>query len=373
MLLICPNCRSGLQVPDGTTALVRCPACTQVFSPAAGAAPAEEPKAPKPAAPKAKGAAKAGPKPEPKLENRDFDPPDPEEDKKRRRKPRRDPDDDSLSPAERAARRAAFSRAAWGCKLIWISFALFMLSMALVIVFFFQSAFLAPLPLLITLAGLIGLVNWLLAAAGVGLCLTGPRAPGHLGYGIAAAAAVLLHLGFLLILVAGGREASVGKATEEAGGAAGNARWGLLPTRLDATMFYLTAAAYRDAQGAVPKGPMTLSMITGVLEMTRTVCILMLLSRLARAALDEDLAHKCTRAAGIASAGPGAIALLIFLFVGAMIETSAGTGTFTMILFATVNMSAYAIVNATIFPALMAAREVTDACEEPYQSLVPQL
>ena len=37
-----------------------------------------------------------------------------------------------------------------------------------------------------------------------------------------------------------------------------------------------------------------------------------------------------------------------------MIETSAGTGTFTMILFATVNMSAYAIVNATIFPALMA-------------------
>jgi hypothetical protein len=370
VLLTCPNCRSGLQVPDGTTALVRCPACTMVFSAADGAAPAEEPKAPrKPAAPKGKVAAKAEPKPE----NRDFDPPDPEEDKKRRRKRRRRPDDDSLSPAEKAARRAAFTRAAWGCKLIWVSFALFMLSMALIIVFFFQSAFTAQLPLFITLAGLIGLVNWLLAAVGVGLCLTGPRVPGHLGYGIAAAAAVLLHFAFLLILVAGGREASIGKTTEDAGGAPGNARWGLLPTRLDATMFYITAVAYRDTQGATPKGPMTLSMIIGVLEMTRTVCILMLLSRLARAALDEELAHKCTRAAGIASVGPGAVALLIFLFVAAVIETNAGTGTFTMVLFATVNMSAYAIVNATIFPAFMAAREVADACEEPYQSLVPQL
>jgi LSD1 subclass zinc finger protein len=33
MLLTCPDCRSGLEVPDGTTALVRCPACQKVFNP----------------------------------------------------------------------------------------------------------------------------------------------------------------------------------------------------------------------------------------------------------------------------------------------------------------------------------------------------
>src|SRR5262245_45592420 len=38
MLLTCPTCRSGLEVPDGTTAMVRCPACKRVFSPADGVA-----------------------------------------------------------------------------------------------------------------------------------------------------------------------------------------------------------------------------------------------------------------------------------------------------------------------------------------------
>ena len=42
MLLTCPKCQSGLQVPDGTAAMVRCPACKTVFSPAEGAAPEAE-------------------------------------------------------------------------------------------------------------------------------------------------------------------------------------------------------------------------------------------------------------------------------------------------------------------------------------------
>ncbi len=184
--------------------------------------------------------------------------------------------------------------------------------------------------------------------------------------------AVAIHLVFLLALVNQGKESSIGKVADAAGGT-DNARWGLIPTRLDATMFYLTAVVYSDTQGATPKGPMTLSMITGVIEMTRTVCIMMLLSCLARAALDEELAHKCTRAAGIASAGPGAIAVLFFLFVAALIETNAGLNTFAKVVLVTVNMGAYSIVNATILPAFMAAREVTDACEEPFQSLIPQL
>ena len=372
MLLTCPTCRSGLEVPDGTDALVRCPACKTVFAPADGAPPEEveeEEKPRKKARAKGKGAA-----PEPKSENRDFDPTT-EEDDKKRKKQRRKPADAAAdrTAEEKEARRAAFLRAAWGARLIWISFALFILSMVLIIVFFFQSAFTDPLPVLVTLAGLLGLVNWLLAAAGVGLCLSGPRAPGHWGYGIAAAAAVAVHLIFLFALVNQGKEFSIGRAADAADGSANNARWGLLPTRLDATMFYLTSVVYSDTQGVTPKGPMTLSMITGVIEMTRTVCILMLLSCLARAALDEELAHKCTRAAGIASAGPGAIAVLIFVFVAAMIETNAGLSTFAKIVLVTVNMGAYSIVNATLLPALMAAREVDDACEEPFQSLIPQL
>ena len=41
--LICPHCRSGLAVPDGTTALVRCPTCQTVFAPADNLAPEPEP------------------------------------------------------------------------------------------------------------------------------------------------------------------------------------------------------------------------------------------------------------------------------------------------------------------------------------------
>ncbi|MBN9118703.1 MAG: hypothetical protein J0I06_06025, partial [Planctomycetes bacterium] len=126
-------------------------------------------------------------------------------------------------------------------------------------------------------------------------------------------------------------------------------------------------------QGVTPKGRMMLSMITGVSEMVRTVLIMMLLSCLARAALDDELAHRCTRTAGVASGGPGLLALLIFFFFAFLIETNAGLNTFTLILFATVNMGVYSIINGTIFPAYLAARDVVDACEEPFQSLIPDM
>ena len=74
MLLTCPTCRSGLEVPDGTTAMVRCPACKTVFSPAAGITPPPEPDDETEETPRPKKAAK---KPEPApdpAENRDFDP-----------------------------------------------------------------------------------------------------------------------------------------------------------------------------------------------------------------------------------------------------------------------------------------------------------
>lgn len=381
MLLTCPNCRSGLQVPDGTTAMVRCPACKTVFSAADSPPPEPEPE-PEPEKPKVRVVARKTPraeeekpKPKPKEaekkpENRDFDPVT-EEDRKRKKKRKRD--DDGMTPEEKKERKRAFERAAIGAKLIWISLVVFMLSMVLILIFFFQAAFVQPDPVFITLAGVLGLLNWLLAAVGVGLCLSGPRAPGHWTYGVSAAVAVGVHLIFLAVLVSQGKEASIGKTTDEVHGTTDNAKWGLVPTRLDATMFYLTSILYRDNQGATPKGPMVVSMICGVIEMTRTVLIMMLLSCMARAALDEGLAHKCTRAAGVASGGPALVGLLMLVFVAVIIETNAGLNMFTLILFVTVNMGAYAIIIGTVMPSFMTAREVNDALDEPFQSLIPQL
>lgn len=387
MLLTCPMCRSGLEVPDGTTAKVRCAACKTVFSPAAEVEDEPTP-APKPRTRREEPGEDERPKKRPAKpktkakeeqdENRDFDPVT-EDDNRRTRKARRaarERGDKDLPPEEKAARRAAFDRAAWGARLIFISFALFMLSMLFIIAFFFQlglSKMMTPKPVFITLAGLCGAIGWTLSAIGTILCLSGPPVPGHYGFGWAAVGAVVLHLVFLLALVAQNSEYSVGREIDRTTGENQFGRWSMLATRLDATMFYMTAAVYPNEQGATPKDPLAFSMFTGLMEMVRTVLILMLLSSLARSALDNDLAFKCTRAAGIVSGGPVLVALLMFAFVATVIETGASVNMFTQILFAVVNMGVYAILMGVTLPALLVAREVTDACDEPFQSLVPQL
>jgi len=404
MLLTCPTCRSGLEVPEGTTALVRCPACKTVFSPADGlASPEPEPEEeeverPKPArkaarpAPRksadeddedekprkktAKKKAKAKDEDEEnedkedKAKNRDFDPEDPEE-SQRRKKKRRSDLDDKFSPEEREALRRAFDRAAWGCKLIWISLALFMLSMVMILAFWFQAAIPSAgvSPGYVVAAGVIGAIGWALAAVGVGLCLSGPRSPGHWGYGIAAAVVTVLHLLLLLILVTKGKDYSPGRVADRNGPAE---QWGLVPTRLDAVTYYLTVLVYKD-QELIPKGELNFSIVVGLLEMIRTTLILMLVSCLAQAAGDKELHHKCTRAAGFASFGPGFMALGMLAFAVAITETRAGVNDFTKIIFTTVVMGTYSIINATILPCFMAARETAEACEEPFQAQQPKL
>jgi len=385
VLLTCPTCRSGLQVPDGTTAMVRCPACKTVFSPAAGLAPPEpEPEDEEPKRrkrrededdddekPRKKKSARDDTETSDAVaetENRDFEPGyfDEKPKTKRRRSP---DDDDSLTPAERAALKAAFARGAIGCKLILLSLALYMLALTLIIIFWFHTAFTEPNPAYIIGAGAIGLINWIVGAIGVGLCLSGPVAPGHWRFGIAAAVATALHLILLAVLAGQGRETSPGREADPTGPAV---KWGLLPTRLDAVTFYLTLIIYQD-EDIIPKGEMRLSIVVGVLEMMRNVLILMLISSLARAAGDEDLAHRCTRGAGFACFGPGTLALCMLLFSVAIIETNAQTGTFAKIIFTTVRMGTYAILLGTLFPGLMAVRETADACDEPFQSSLPKL
>lgn len=367
VLLTCPTCRSGLEVPDGTTAMVRCPACKTVFSPAAGVTPPpvvatkEEPR------PKRHAKKKPEPQPEPDV-NRDFDPSQFEHQPRKKRR-HFDDSDDSLSPEERAALRSAFSRAAIGCKFIAGSIALFMLSMMLIIAFWFQAALADPSLAFIMAAGAIAIMSWGLGAVGIGLCLTGPPAPGHWGYGIAAAVAAVLHLVLLAILVGAGSDYSVGREADKDGA---NARWGLLPTRLDAVMFYPTLIVYKDEE-IIPKGRMTFSIVVGVAEILRNVLMMMLVSCLARAAGDEDVAHNCTRAAGFACFGPGALAVALLLFAVSMVETNAQSGDLGKVLITTVRMGTFAVINGAIFPSFMAAREAADACGEPFQNRLPRV
>ena len=397
MLLTCPKCRSGLEVPDGTTALVRCPACKTVFSPAGGAAPEpeeeeteeqeeekprpqakprapardeeEEDDAPRRKGDKAQGKTQKDEDEDPQERNRDFDPVTEEEDRKRKRK-KRQRDYDSLDPEEKAQRRAAFQRAAIGAKLIWVSFVLFMLSNALTFIYYFQGRYIAPLPILLILAGLMGFLQWILAALGVGLCLSGPVAPGHWTYGIPAALVVVVHLYFLFALVASGRDFALIRV-DDADGSYRVAR--LMPTCQTMTMFYLTSLLYPDTAFAMQAGA-GLAMITGLVEMVRTVLILMLLSCLAHAALDNDVAHECTRARGESIRRPRVDgALVILAFFAFKIETNAGDSVFMRVITYMVIRGVYTILILLMLPAYMAARNAADACDEPFQSLIPKL
>jgi hypothetical protein len=401
MILTCPTCGSGLEVPDGTSAYVRCPACRAVFAPPAEP-PAELPAGPPPApvptptraervkpprsrrptgsrtdededneapghSPPPQAPTRAAAKPE----NRDFDPPDPEEVVERKSKRGRKRGVSKLSAEERDALLRAFRRAAHGSRLLMISFGLFMLSMVLIIGFYIQSAFPAiqQTPEFVSAAGAVGAIGWVLGAIGVGLCLSGPASPGHWMYGTAAAGATALHLLLLVILAAQGTDYSPARSLDPDGPAR---NLGLIPTRLDAVTFYLTKLFYPDLE-FVPKGEMAFSIVVGLIEIIRTTLILMLLSCLAQAAGDRELSHQCTRAAGFTSFGPGFMALGMFLFAVVMAETRAGQGGFAKVLFVTLVMGTYAILMGCLFPALMAAREVTDACDEPYRSQITDL
>jgi LSD1 subclass zinc finger protein len=382
VLLTCPTCRSGLAVPDGTSAMVRCPACKAVFAPADGLAPPdpepEEKPRKKPARrsrddddeddrPRRKRAARDADGDE----NRDFDPGDPGDDKKHRKKRRRDDEDDGLSPEERAALKSAFARATWGCRLVWLSFGCFILSMFFVDIFWFLGAIpaIGTDPGIIVTAGVVGALGWAMGAVGVGLCLSGPASPGHWGYGITAGVLTVVHLVMVLAVAVQGKEYSGGLVVDPGGPAS---HWGLVPTRLDAVTYYLTVLAYKDVD-FVPKGKLNFSIVVGVVEILRTTLVLMLLSCLALAARDKEASYRCTRAAGYASYGPGFMALGMLAFTVLLVESRAGVSDFTKIIFTTSVMGTYVILAGCMLPGFMASHDVTDACEFPFQSDIPQL
>jgi hypothetical protein len=301
-------------------------------------------------------------------ENRDFDPGDPDEKpRKRRRAPE---DDDEEAAEERAALKRAFMRAAWGAKLIWISLLLFMISMLMIVGFWFEAAFGIYSGFFLVLAGMVGLANWLVALVGIGLCLSGPPSSGHWGYGISAVVATAIHLILLLILV-GQTGEGMDKRVIDSQGSLGAQKWAQIPTRLDTITVYLPAILFAD-QDLVPKSTILLSVFVGVAEMVRIILIMMLLSCLAQSAGDVELSYACTRAGGTASLSPGLLSVFMTLYIGILIEASA-QGTFFRIIFMTVQMGIYAILCGTMMRAMSASRDVSEACEEPFQSQLVHL
>jgi hypothetical protein len=262
-----------------------------------------------------------------------------------------------------------------------------MISMTLIALFWLHlpaSRWTDPMSGFIVAAGVISIIYWALAPIGVGLCLSGPVSPGHWGYGIGALVACLLHLLLLIILVSQANEFVPGKMVGKSDSNDGmRVQWWVLPTRLDALASYLALAMYHD-EIEVTKKALTLSIVVGLAEMMRNIFLLMLISCMARAAGDEDLSDDCTRAAGFASFGLGILAVLILILMMVLVETkmlliamnrmsdAAGNMIFGLIYLST-TVGVYLIIIRMMFPSLLACRDAAEACEEPFQSQIPQL
>lgn len=407
MLLTCPSCRSGLQVPDGTTAYVRCPGCKAIFPAAAGLAPVlvtpppsagtgtrppfgqaaapPPPKAkpaPAPPPPKAKPAPPGGlrpplanPRPGPSPDRfrpqgpRPADEPDVDTSPPPPARRQRYDDPDGLTADERADLRAAFGRGMWGSRLIALGFALQGVALLIVVLFLARNAIWGPAPGLLVAAGVAGLAAWAVGAVGVGMALAGPASPGHLGFGIGAAVAVGVH-GILLMALVSQRPERTGLMGQVPVAQAD--LWGQLPTKFDAVTLYLAIAAYPEEQFLIRR-TVGLAIAVGVAELVRLIFVTMLLSCLARAAGDEEVVHRCVRAGGIGSLGPGTLAVVMFLLFGLLVESGAIERDVGTIVVSVAVMGVYAILGGLLVPALMAARDTADACEYPFQTAVIDL
>ena len=377
MLLTCPTCQSGLQVPDGTTAHVRCPTCRTVFAP--GAEPAPPPAPPPPVAaptrPTRHPPREAAPPPRRRTRREREPEPEPDDDDRDREDdaPRRRPAPaDGLTAEERRSQQAAFERAAWGCKLISLSLGLYALSMVLISFFFIRAALASDVdPALLSAAGALGLINWIVGAVGVGLCLSGQPSPGHWRFGITAAVVVVVHAIFLLAVVNRGESAAEfmrnqNTTTTTAGTLA------QLPTKLDALTLYMTWGVYPGQMGA-PNSVVVLSVLTGAVEMMRLAAIMLLLSCLARAAGDEDAMHKCARSAGVVCFVPGVMALGTLAVAAFIFETNAQSSSVGAILAHMLVMGVYAVLGGMILSPLTASRDTAYACEYPFEARMTSL
>ncbi len=362
MLLTCPTCRSGLEVPDGTTAHVRCPACRSVFAAAAGLAPIAPVFAPPPP-PAPLPVPKPAPRPrvvdedEPRNANRDGVP-----DAETQAQPRRRPPKSKMTLEERRAQRAAFARGAYGARIIQIS-----------LFFYIPGVLFVPLhqivaeitkgevPFILVIAGILGLANWILGAIGISLCLAGPPVPGHYRFGVAALIVAFVHAVLLLAVVAKTSANADYRSLDR-----GTMMWAQIATQYESLSFYLAYVLYPD-DIPLRRADTILSFLTGIMEMTRLVLFMMTLGCLAQAAGDRELSENCTRMAGRVTVIPGMLALGVLAYKIVVIETGAGGAGMVLYLLNYMYRSITLVVAGILGMTLRAVGDVVEACESPFQ------
>src|SRR5207302_5535234 len=125
-------------------------------------------------------------------------------------------------------------------------------------------------------------------------------------------------------------------------------------------------ALYPDEK-FIPRTALALSLVTGVAELIRLLLIMMLLACVARAAGDNELSDRCTRAAGVGTFGPGALAVAMLLLAVALVETGGMDKSIGKILMSVFEMGIYAILAGMLMPSFMAMRDAAEASESPFQ------
>jgi hypothetical protein len=374
-----------LQVPDGTTAHVRCPACRTVFSavqgvPAAPVVAAAPPVPPPPTAPKPPRTPPPRtppPKPIPRVEDRPRPRDDDEDDENgeksddrrdgiadvedRPRKRRRPLGKNELTTEEKRQKLAEFHRAMYGALLIKISILLYIIAvLALPLWEILFQLTKESHDALIYVGGFLGLINLVLGAIGVVLCVTGPPSPGHYRFGIAAIVAVVVHAVLLFVIVVSVESANNRILFNSA------AKWYQLITQYQSLSFYLAFVIYPDDIPLLLGSGTIIFFLTGVAEMTRLLLIIMTLSCLAQAAGDQELHENCTRMAGRIALIPGALAIGTMLSQMLIIELGLMQVPWMMYLIYYVTRG-IVIVEAVILTfAMHTAGDVVDVCESPY-------
>ena len=363
MRLKCPTCVSVLEVPDGTTAMVRCPNCRGVFE-----------------------ASKAVVKPREEAPRKSRRTEESEPRKKDRGR------DEETSPflreieekkaqelEEAREQRRLFNRAAIGCHLLWGSYALYCLSLLLLMVHLILVAvFKAAAVLLPTLAGIAGLGNWLLALAGISFILAGPNRGFIKVYGIGALLAGLFH-GLVLFMVflnvsrggAYGQELRTGEVRFSADATQSQtvnltlaSAMSEIPTQFVNLSAYMTWIVYSNVP-AIGRSGSILFILAGFLEVLQLILAMYTLMSLARAAGDEYLSYRCIRAGAVIMF---VIAWMVFGmlgFVATMVETGALNSTWGQILNAVVWMGLYGFLALVLLVPMRRTKDVQDACESP--------
>lgn len=275
---------------------------------------------------------------------------------------KRRPPKTKLTIEERRTLRASFGRATYGARILQIS-----------LLFYIPGVLLVPLhqivaeitkdevPFILIIAGILGLVNWILGAIGISLCLAGPPSPGHFRFGVASIIACVVHAILLLAVVA-----KTSSNADYRGLDRGSMMWAQIATQYESLSFYLAYVLYPD-DIPLRRADTILSFLTGVTELTRLILFLMTLGCLAQAAGDRELSERCTRMAGRVTIIPGLMALGMLAYKIVVIET--GVGQTGMVLYALNYMyrSITLVVAGILGMTLRTVGDVVEACEFPFQ------